>query len=53
MVGSAEVFLRDLELHHHLRLLHGGEQRAIRLTRLEVNRAILDLDDDIVSKLSI
>ena len=53
MVGSTQILLRNLELHHHLRLLHGGEQRAIWLARLEVDGTVLDLDNHVVGKLAV
>ena len=53
MVGSAQILLRNLELHHHRRLLQRGKQRAIGLARLEVHGAVLDLDNDVVDKLPV
>ena len=53
MVRGTKILLRDLELHHHRGLLQRSEQRTIRLTGLEVDGAVLDLDDHIVGKLTI
>ena len=53
MVGSTQILLSDLELHHHRRLLQSGEQRAIGLTGLEVDGTILNLDNHIIGKLTI
>ena len=53
MVGCAEILLGNLELHHHLRLLQGGKQRAVWFAGLEIDGAVLDLDDDIVGKLAV
>ena len=53
MIGSTQILLGDLELYHHRSLLHGGEQRAVRLTGLEVDGTVLDLNDHIVGKLTI
>jgi hypothetical protein len=51
--GEAEVFLGDLELHAEVGLRHGPEQRMERLARLEVDRPVLDLDDDVVAELAV
>ena len=53
MDALTRVFLSNLELHHHLRLLQAKEEGRYRFTRLEINWTILDLDDDVVSELSI
>ena len=53
MVGGAEILLGDLELHHHRSLLHRSKQRAIGLTWLEVDGTVLNLDDDVVGKLTV
>ena len=53
MDALACIFLCNLKLHHHLRLLQTEEQRRYGLTWLEVDGAVLDLDDDVVGKLSI
>ena len=50
MRGEAEIFLGDLEFHHQRRPGHGAEQRMEGLARLEVDRAVLDLDEDIVAE---
>ena len=48
-----EVFLRRLDLRQRGRLLQRAEQRMKRLARLEVNRAVLDLDEDVRTELSV
>ena len=53
VVGEAEVLLGDLELSHHLCVLQLAEQRIERLAGLEVNRAVLYLDEDIVGELAV
>ena len=53
MVGGTEIFLCNLEFHHHLRLLHRGEQRTVWLAWLEVHGTVLDLNDHIISKLPV
>ena len=53
VVGLAEVLLRDLQLRHQRRLRHRAEQRMERLARLEVERAVLDLDEDVRAELSV
>ena len=49
----AQIFLGDLEFHHQRRLGHRAEQRVEGFARLEVDRAILHLDDDIVGELAV
>jgi hypothetical protein len=47
VIRVPEVLLRDLELGHERRLRHGAEERVERLARLEVERAVLDLDEHV------
>ena len=49
----AEVLLRDLQLDRLVRLLERAEQRRRRLAHLEVDRPVLDLDDDVVVELAV
>ena len=49
----AEVFLCDLQLDGHGGLFKSAEQRRGRLAHLEINRAVLDLDDDVVVELAV
>ena len=44
----AQILLRDLQLDRLVRLLQPAEQRRRRLAHLEIDRAVLDLDDDVV-----
>ena len=53
VVGGAKILLGNLEFHHHLGLLQRGEQRTVGLAGLEVHGTVLDLDDDVVGKLSV
>src|SRR6266404_2161683 len=53
MVGEAEIFLGDLELRHQLRFGHCSEKRMKRLAWLEVNRTILDLQENVSGKLPV
>ena len=53
MAREAEIFLRDLRFEHQLRIRHRAEHRMKRLARLEVDRAVLHLDDHIVGKLPV
>ena len=48
-----EVLLRDLQLGHDRRLRHRAEQRVERLARLEVERAVLHLHDDVRAELAV
>ena len=50
MVGESEVLLGDLELHHHLGLVHLSEEGIEGLAGLEVDRAVLDLYEDVVGE---
>ena len=49
----ADVLLRDLQLDRLVRLLERAEQRRRRLAHLEVDRAVLDLDDHVVVELAV
>src|ERR1700751_4112614 len=49
----AQVLLCDLQLDRFVRLLEPAEQRRDGLTHLKVNRAVLDLDHDVVVELSV
>ena len=53
MVGEAQVFLRNLELHHHLRVTEFSEQGTEGFARLEIHRSVLDLDDHVVGELPV
>ena len=53
VVRVAQILLRDLQLGHQARAGHGVEERRNRLARLEVDGAVLDLDDDVRGKLSV
>ncbi len=49
----AGVFLRDLQLYCCIRVFDPAKQRRHRLAYLKVDRAIFDLDDDVVIELAI
>ena len=49
----AEVFLRDLQLDRLVGFRESAEQRRGGLADLEVDRAVLDLDDDVVEELAV
>ena len=53
VVRESEVLLRDLELHHHLGLAHTAEQGVEGLAGLEVDGAVLDLDEHVVGELAV
>ncbi len=53
MGREAEILLGDLEFHHQRRFRHRAEQRMEGLARLEIQRAVLDLHQHIVCKLTI
>ena len=53
VIGRAQILLCDLELHHHRRVAQSREERAVRLPRLEIDRSVFNLNDDIVGKLTI
>ena len=53
MVGESEVLLGDLELHHHLGLVHLSEEGIEGLARLEVDGTVLDLNEDVVGEQSV
>ena len=53
MVGETEVLLGDLEFHHHLRVAEPAEEGAEGLARLEVDGAVLDLDDHVVGEFAV
>ena len=46
----AGVLLGDLELHRLVGVLHAPEHRVQRLTRLEVERAVLGLQEHVVGE---
>jgi hypothetical protein len=48
-----EIFAGDLRLEHQAGLGHGPEQRVERLARLEIERAVLDLDDHVFGELPV
>ena len=47
------VFLRDLQFDALVRFLQPAKKRRDRFAGLEIDRSILDLDDDVVIKLSV
>src|ERR1700684_76897 len=47
------VFLRDLKLDRFVRFFEAAEERRDRLAGLEIDRAMLDLDDDVVVELPV
>src|SRR5215470_619756 len=47
------VFLRNLQFDSFIRLSEPAEQRRDRLAHLEIDRSVLDLDDDVVPKFPI
>src|SRR5258708_12780977 len=47
------VFLRDLQFDGLVCVRHGAEERRGRLAYLEIDRAIFDLNDDVVFELSV
>ena len=53
MGGEAEIFLGDLHFQHGVGLGDGAEQRAEGLARLEVQRAVLDLHQNIGVELAV
>ena len=53
VVGETEVLLGDLELHHHLGVVHPSEQRVEGLARLEIDGTVLDLHEDIVGEFAV
>src|SRR5690554_975468 len=53
MVREAKVLLCNLQLGHHSCLLHGAKQRAEGLSRLEIYRPVLHLNDHILTELSL
>src|SRR5580698_8750554 len=44
----SRVFLRDLQLDGFVGAVQAGKERRYRFTHLEIDRAILDLNDDVV-----
>ena len=50
---EAEVFLGDLPFEHQAGVRHRAEQRVERLARLEVDRAVLNLDDHVRGELPV
>ena len=53
MTLLAGVFLRDLQLDGFVCFFQPAEQWRYRLARLEIDRAVLDLDDDVVVELAV
>src|SRR5580704_11951282 len=53
VVLLACVFLRDLEFDRFIGFLEAAEEWRNRFARLEVDRAVLDLDDDVVIELAV
>ena len=53
MALLAGVFLRDLQFDGFVGFFEAAEERRDRLARLEVDRAVLDLDDDVVVELAV
>ena len=53
MARLAEVFLGDLKFDRLVGLLERAEQRRGRLADLEIDRAVLDLNYDVVVELAI
>ena len=53
VVGVPQILLCNLEFGHQGRMLHTAEQRAVRFAWLEVDRAVLDLYDDVRTELSV
>src|ERR1041385_2582 len=53
MIIETEILLGDLQLGHDLRARHRAEQWMKRLTRLEVYRPILHLQQHVCRKLSV
>src|SRR6266705_7176592 len=53
MVLLAGVFLRDLQFDRLVCFFEAAEQRRNRFVRLEVDWAMLDLDDDVVFELAV
>ena len=49
----AEVLLRDLQLDGLVGFLEAAEQGRSRLADLEVDRAVFDLEDDVVVELAV
>src|SRR5580704_9809915 len=53
VVLLACVFLRDLEFDRFIGFLEAAEEWRNRFARLEVDRAVFDLDDDVVVELAV
>jgi len=53
VVRLSEVLLRDLQLGHERRARHRAEERAERLPRLEIERPVLDLHEDVVPEAAV
>ena len=53
VAALSEIFLRNLQLCHHRCMLNLVEQRSIRLARLEVERTVLCLQNNIAAELSV
>ena len=53
MVRKTEIFLCYLEFGHHRCFLHRSEQRTEWFARLEINRAVLYLHNDIIPEFSV
>ena len=53
MALLAGVFLRDLQLDRFVGFFEAAEKRRDRFARLKIDRAVLDLDDDVVVELAV
>ena len=53
MLALPEVFLRRLNFGEHRCLLEGSKQRMKRLARLEIERAVFDLQEDVRAELTV
>jgi len=53
MPRLAEIFLRDLELNRFACLVQGSKQWRSGLTNLEIDRSVLNLNDDVIVELAI
>ncbi len=53
MVAMPQVLLGYLHLSHDIGMFQLSEQRAERLTRLEINRTVLYLDNHVITELTV
>ena len=53
MTLLVRLFLGDLQLNRFMRFLQATEQRRNWLTDLEIDGAVLDLDDDVIGRLAV